>query len=127
MLEIDRLSVGGLAGATISATGTIKDFPEKPGGNLDASIVAVDLAPLIAAIAGRFPENVLRRARGAAAAYPGLFEDARIDVVATAAGDGDHRPGSRSSARGTAGRHQFRSDACRETGRSRHLPMRRFR
>ncbi|TIP15713.1 MAG: AsmA protein, partial [Mesorhizobium sp.] len=28
LLEIDRLSVGGLAGASISATGRIKDFPE---------------------------------------------------------------------------------------------------
>ena len=29
-LEIDRLSIGGLAGATISATGKIKDFPASP-------------------------------------------------------------------------------------------------
>ena len=46
-LEIDRLSIGGLAGATISATGKITEFTGRPQGNLDASIVAVDLAPVI--------------------------------------------------------------------------------
>jgi hypothetical protein len=35
-LEIDRLSVRGLAGATISATGSLKDFPTNPTGDLDA-------------------------------------------------------------------------------------------
>ena len=58
-LEIDRLSIGGLAGASISATGAVKDFPENPTGNIDASLVAVDLAPLIAAAAERYRGNVL--------------------------------------------------------------------
>src|SRR5690606_35174131 len=38
LLEIDRLSIGGLAGASLSATGRIKDFPQSPTGNFDASI-----------------------------------------------------------------------------------------
>ncbi|MCC2689055.1 MAG: rane protein involved in colicin uptake, partial [Rhizobiaceae bacterium] len=79
LLEIDRLSIGGLAGATISATGTIENLASRPGGDIDASIVAVDLAPFIEAAAARFPDNVLARELTArAAAHPGLFEDARL-------------------------------------------------
>ena len=68
LLEIDRLSIGDLAGATVSATGTIKDFPANPTGNIDASLIAVDLAPLIAAAAERYQgqcasSRACRRAR----------------------------------------------------------------
>ena len=104
LLEIDRLSIGGLAGATISATGTIENLASRPGGDIDASIVAVDLAPFIEAAAARFPDNVLARELTArAAAHPGLFEDARLDVVATAAANDDETTGVAVSARGTAG------------------------
>ena len=104
LLEIDRLSIGDLAGATVSATGTIKDFPANPAGNIDASLVAVDLAPLIAAAAERYKDNVLVRGLQArAAAYRGLFEDARLDVVATAAANGDGTTGVAVSANGKAG------------------------
>ena len=58
-LEIDRLAIGGLSGATISATGKIKDFAGKPEGNVDASIVAVDLAPAIDQLAAQYPANLL--------------------------------------------------------------------
>lgn len=92
-LEIDRLAIGGLAGAHVSATGTLfgdmlkGDFSGQPEGRIDASVIADDLAPFVAALAARFPENPLaahldRRAR----AYPGLFEDASIRVGG--AGDG---------------------------------------
>src|SRR5690606_22893734 len=40
-LEVDRLSIGDVEGATISATGTLRDFPDNVSGNLDASVVAV--------------------------------------------------------------------------------------
>ena len=56
-LEIDRLLIGGLAGASISATGSVKDFPASPTGNLDASIVSVDLAPLIRLAAAQAPDS----------------------------------------------------------------------
>ncbi|MEO5760301.1 MAG: AsmA family protein, partial [Mesorhizobium sp.] len=59
LLEIDRLSVGGLAGASISATGRIKDFPASPTGKLDASVVAVDLKPLIDVAAQHYPDNAV--------------------------------------------------------------------
>src|SRR5690606_20440719 len=104
LLEIDRLSIGDLAGATVSATGTIRDFPASPSGNIDASVVAIDLAPLIAAAAERYGGNVLVQGLQArAAAYGGLFEDARLDVVATAAANGDGTTGFAVSANGNAG------------------------
>jgi uncharacterized protein involved in outer membrane biogenesis len=104
LLEIDRLSIGDLAGATVSATGTVRDFPENPSGNIDASLVAVDLAPLIAAAGERYRDNVLVQGLQArASAYRGLFEDARLDIVATAAANGDGTTGFAASANGLAG------------------------
>src|SRR5690606_15295401 len=54
-LEIDRLSIGGLSGANISATGSVKSFGGEPAGTIDATIIAPDLAPLVDAVAARFP------------------------------------------------------------------------
>lgn len=108
VLEIDRLAVSGLAGASVSATGRIEDFPASPAGNLDASVVAVDLQPLVEAAAARYAGNALLQglaARGRA--YPGLFEDARLDVVASAAKNGDGSSGLALSAKGTAGGSAF--------------------
>ena len=85
-LEIDRLSIGGLEGATISATGTVKDFPTSPSGKLDASVIAVDLAPLISVLAEALSGQSAGRGscRKRAAAYPGLFADTQLDLVASA-------------------------------------------
>ncbi|TPI27360.1 AsmA family protein [Mesorhizobium sp. B3-2-1] len=108
LLEIDRLSVGGLAGASISATGRIKDFPASPTGKLDASVVAVDLKPLIDVAAQHYPDNaVLKGLAGRAAAYPDLFQDARIDLVASAADNGDGTTGLAVSGQGNAGGSAF--------------------
>ncbi|KAA3452649.1 AsmA protein [Mesorhizobium sp. SARCC-RB16n] len=108
LLEIDRLSVGGLAGASISATGRIKDFPASPTGKLDASVVAVDLKPLIDVAAQHYPDNaVLKGLAGRAAAYPDLFQDARIDLVASAADNGDGSTGLAVSGQGKAGGSSF--------------------
>lgn len=104
VLEIDRLAVGGLAGAAISATGRIKDFPKSPTGNLDASVVAVDLAPLVNVAAQHYPDNtVLKGLAGRIGAYPELLQDARIDLVASAAGNRDGTTGIALSAKGGAG------------------------
>lgn len=103
-LEVDRLSLGGLAGASLSATGRIKDFPANPTGNLDASLVGVDLRPLVDAAAGQYPDNALLKGLSTRAAdYPELLQDARIDFVASAAGNGDGTNGLALSAQGTAG------------------------
>ncbi|WP_301004272.1 AsmA-like C-terminal region-containing protein, partial [Mesorhizobium sp.] len=108
LLEIDRLSVGGLAGASISATGRIKDFPESPTGKLDASVVAVDLKPLIDVAAQHYPDNqVLKGLAARVAAYPELFQDARIDLVISAADNGDGTTGLALSAQGKAGGSAF--------------------
>lgn len=108
LLEIDRLSLGGLAGASISATGRIKDFPESPTGKLDASVVAVDLKPLIDVAAQHYPDNAMLKGLSArAAAYPDLFQDARIDLVASAADNGDGTTGLAVSGQGKAGGSAF--------------------
>lgn len=103
-LEIDRLAIGGLAGASVSATGTIKDLSGNPTGNLDASVVAVDLAPLVALVAERYPDNALLKGLDQrAAGYAGLLSDAQIDVVASAAENSDGTTGVALSAQGSAG------------------------
>lgn len=108
LLEIDRLSVGGLAGASISATGRIKDFPASPTGKLDASVVAVDLKPLINVAARHYPDSaVLKGLASRAAAYPELFQDARVDLVASAADNGDGTTGLAVSGQGKAGGSAF--------------------
>ena len=76
LLEIDRLSVGGLAGASISATGRIKDFPASPTGKLDASVVAVDLKPLIDVAAQHYPDNAVLK--GSAAVPPPIPSCSRM-------------------------------------------------
>lgn len=108
LLEIDKLSVGGLAGASISATGRIKDFPASPTGNLDASVVAVDLAPLLDVAARNYPDSALLKGLAARAkAYPELFQDARIDLVTSAADNDDGTTGLALSAQGKAGGSAF--------------------
>ncbi len=104
LLEIDRLSIGGLAGATVSATGTLKGFPDDLAGNVDASLVAVDLAPLIAAASERYGTNpIVKGLQQRAASHPDLFSDARLDIVATSAANGDGSTGFAVSAQGKAG------------------------
>ena len=104
LLEVDRLSVGGLAGASISATGRIKDFPASPTGDLDASVVAVDLKPLVEAAASQYPGNaLLKRLAERVAAYPELLQDARLDLVSSVAANGDGSAGLALSAHGKAG------------------------
>ena len=102
-LDIDRLALSDLAGANVSATGTITGFPENPAGNLDASILAGDLAPLVAVLGERFPDNrIAVTLADRVAAFPGLGEEARIDLVASAGLD-QGRPGFALSASGEAG------------------------
>ncbi|TIQ29029.1 AsmA family protein [Mesorhizobium sp.] len=108
LLEIDRLSVGGLAGASISATGRIKDFPASPTGKLDASVVAVDLKQLVDVAAKHYPDNaVLKGLAGRVAAYPELLQNTRIDLVTSAAANGDGTTGLAVSAQGRAGGSAF--------------------
>lgn len=103
-IEIDRLSIGGLEGATVSATGTLSDVAVNPSGKLDASIVAVDLAPLVKRLAAQYPDSALLAALATRSnAYASLLEDTRIDVVASA----DAKAGLVINANGTAGGSTF--------------------
>jgi len=103
-LEVDRLTVGGLAGASISATASLRDFATRPTGSIDASVVAVDLGPLVSALARHYPANVLlRELDKRVAAYQGLLDDTRIDMVASAAAGADGAPAMAISANGHAG------------------------
>ncbi|MFC6490058.1 AsmA-like C-terminal region-containing protein, partial [Nitratireductor sp. GCM10026969] len=107
-LEIDRLTIGGLAEASISATGRIEGLEEDPTGQVDATVVAVDLAPLVSLLAERFGENrLLGLLNRNAANFPGLLEDAEVDIVASAADNGDDSAGLAVSARGHAGGTNF--------------------
>lgn len=84
-LDVDRLSIGGLAGANISATGIVSDLAGLPVGTLDASVIASDLAPLVDELAARFPDSVIATGlANRASFYPGLLEDANLQFVATA-------------------------------------------
>lgn len=83
-LEIDRLAVTGLSGASISATARIAGIGATPSGSIDASILTADLAPLLDLAAARLPgnpvvEGMVRRA----AAFPDMARDAAIDVIAS--------------------------------------------
>lgn len=107
-LDIDRLIVGGLAGATVSATGTLKDFPAAPAGNVDATIVSVDLADFVRLLAERFPDNPqIRELDARAAGFPGLLGDAEIGMIASAAKNDDGSSGLAISANGKAGGTDF--------------------
>lgn len=106
-LEIDRLAVSGLAGANVSATGTLRDFPARPTGSLDATVIAGDLAPLVATLAARHPDNALLVAlAGRAARFPGLLADSRIDLMLSGAAEA-HAQGAALSATGEAGGSAF--------------------
>ncbi len=103
-LDIDRLIIGGLAGATVSATGTLKDFPADPAGNVDATIVAVDLADFVRLLTERFPGNPqLEELDARVSAFPGLLGDAEIGMIASAAKNDDGSSGLAISANGKAG------------------------
>ncbi len=92
-LDIDRLTLTDVAGANVSATGVIEDFPASPSGSLDAAIVSGDLAPLAQILADRYPDNRLATALAARLTpVSGLGEDARVNIVASAnATDGTPR------------------------------------
>nr|WP_081582567.1 AsmA family protein [Nitratireductor pacificus] len=104
VLEIDRLTLGGLAGAQISATGQVRDFAGGPTGKIDATILSPDLSGLAGVMAERFPENpILAGLARRTAAFPGLLADAEINLVASAADNGDDTVGLAISAEGAAG------------------------
>ena len=89
VLEIDRFSAIGLAGANVSATGRIENLSASPAGSVDATVVAVDLAPFVELLARNLPDvppfQFLARN---AALYPGLLEEGTVDILANHSADG---------------------------------------
>lgn len=85
-LDIDRLSVSDVAGASLSATGSVRDLAADPIGDVDATVIADDLQPALQALAQQFPDiHMLRDMSERALVYPGLLGNTRLDVVASAA------------------------------------------
>lgn len=107
-MEVDRFSVGGLAGASVSATGTLRDFPAAPAGNIDLSVVSVDLQPLVELLAARVPGSPgLAAFAQNVATNPGLLADARLDLVASVAAAGQQSSSLAISGNGAAGGTRF--------------------
>lgn len=81
-LEIDRLALAGVEGASVSATGSVTDIGGAPTGSLDASVISGDLAPLIALAAERFPDNpALATLDDRSQAFPGIFGEAELNLA----------------------------------------------
>lgn len=87
-LDIDRLSIGDLAGASVAATGSLRDMDKEPIGNIDMTVTGDDLAPLSAQIARWLPDSLIAtEIARRAATNPGLLSNARIDVMGSASGE----------------------------------------
>jgi hypothetical protein len=85
-LDVDKLSVSDIAGASVSATGSVRDLAGDPIGDIDATILADDLRPLVDQLATTFPTNrFVRELADRAAGFPLLLTDARLDVVGSLA------------------------------------------
>ncbi|MGC4023846.1 MAG: AsmA family protein [Mesorhizobium sp.] len=101
--DIDRLSISGLAGASIAAAGQVEQLGAQPKAKLDATLIGDDLAPLMQLAAqsssSKFAEWMARSAQD----YTGLLKDARIDVVANASAHDDDEADLHLTAKGTAG------------------------
>ncbi|MGE3371099.1 MAG: AsmA-like C-terminal region-containing protein [Rhizobiaceae bacterium] len=107
-LEIDRLTVGGLDGATLTAAGTLRHFATRPAGNVDIGVVAVDLEPLVARLDANRPGNAIVAALARRAGnYPGLLDDTRVDALVSLAPEGDEATALEMSASGSAAGETF--------------------
>ncbi len=90
--DIDRLMITQLAGASLSATGTVTGFPDKTAASLDASVVSVDGAEFISMLAARFGEAPgLATLNERIAATPGLLDDVQLSIVSSTAPDDEKR------------------------------------
>ena len=83
VFDIDRLTIGNVAGATITATGKLEPFKTEPAGSIDSTVLSDNLGPFVAAIAERFPDFPFIKALSERAArYPGLFEETQLSILA---------------------------------------------
>ncbi|MBZ9657002.1 AsmA family protein [Phyllobacterium sp. 2063] len=83
VFDIDRLTIGNVAGATITATGKLEPFKAEPTGSIDSTILADDLAPFISALANRIPDfPFIGALNDRAARFPGLFQETQLTILA---------------------------------------------
>jgi uncharacterized protein involved in outer membrane biogenesis len=90
-LDLDRLTVTDLAGASLSAKGGGTPFGVTPAGSVVATLRSPDLGRFLAAVAARFPNfTAVSALRDRAALYPGLFQDTELSLTGAVdkAGDG---------------------------------------
>jgi uncharacterized protein involved in outer membrane biogenesis len=87
-IEIDRLMLTDIAGASISATGKVDDPDAMFPGNIDASLVSADGGEFIAMLAQRFPDNsFLQTFSARIATVPGFLSDLHASLIANTAKD----------------------------------------
>ncbi|WOC17020.1 AsmA family protein [Pseudochrobactrum sp. MP213Fo] len=117
-LDIDRLLISGLEGATVSATGSLRPFDRSVNATLDATVLADDLEPVLRKLNQAFPhEPLLSALSGRASAYPDLFGGTKLDLIFNAVNlfaDGDKAEGS--EAPETVTKAETKNDTAR-TGR----------
>lgn len=83
VFDIDRLTIGSVAGTTITATGKLEPFKTEPSGSVDATLLSDDMAPFVDALAQRFPDfPFLVAMKERSSRFPGLFEDTQMSVLA---------------------------------------------
>lgn len=102
-MEIDRLALSGLAGASIAATGQVDQLGALPKARFDATILGDDLAPLADLIAAGGNRPLASWLAASAQDFTGLLKDARLDVVANADAQEGGKGELRLTAKGTAG------------------------
>ena len=101
--DIDRLMITQLAGASLSATGTVTGFPDETAASLDASVVSVNGAEFVSMLSGRFGSLPwLATLNDRISATPGLLDDVQMSVVSSTAPDGAQRAWSLSGTIKTA-------------------------
>ncbi|SFJ01936.1 Uncharacterized protein involved in outer membrane biogenesis [Phyllobacterium sp. CL33Tsu] len=104
VFDIDRLTIGNVAGATITATGKLEPFKAEPSGSIDSTVLSDNLAPFVTAMARRFPDfPFITSLSQHAVSYPGLFEETKLNVLAN-------------SLQGKSGANEFSLSAAGKTG-----------
>nr|WP_040854149.1 AsmA family protein [Phyllobacterium sp. YR531] len=104
IFDIDRMTIGNLAGTTITATGKLEPFKAEPSGSIDATLLSDDMAPFIDILAQRFPDfPFLVAMKERASRFPGLFEETQLSVLAN-------------TLQGKAGANEFSLSAAGKTG-----------
>lgn len=80
--DLDRLSIGDLAGASVAATGAVRGLSTQPEGDIDLTVTAADLAPLADQVARWLPDSLLASELARRGDMnPGLLNDVRVDII----------------------------------------------